>query len=166
MGSAGLLPREERQGACKAQCPSRIVPHQVRGTSRRWGSSPRCSTWCSIRCSTFCVVFRLLFLRKSFQINRLRTFWIYPHQPPQISQLSLSCDNQRSKKASVVRHRGFFVFSFALRAHRIVGYERDVISDIATGVTVLHKLFQLQRYRSLVLCVVSPCFANGERSSH
>ena len=72
---------------------------------------------------------------------------------------------QRSK-ASVVRHRGFFVFSFALRAHRIVGYERDVISDIATGVTVLHKLFQLQRYRSLVLCVVSPCFANGERSSH
>ena len=36
---------------------------------------------------------------------------------------------QRSK-ASVVRHRGFFVFSFALRAHRIVGYERDVISDI------------------------------------
>lgn len=83
MGSAGLLPREERQGACKAQCPSRIVPHQVRGTSRRWGSSPRCSTWCSIRCSTFCVVFRLLFLRKSFQINRLRTFWIYPHQPPQ-----------------------------------------------------------------------------------
>ena len=72
---------------------------------------------------------------------------------------------QRSK-ASVVRHRGFFVFSFALRAHRIVGYERDVISDISTGVTVLHELFQLQRYRSLVLCVVSPCSANGERSSH
>ena len=72
---------------------------------------------------------------------------------------------QRSK-ASVVRHRGFFVFSFALRAHRIVGYERDVISDISTGVTVLHKLFQLQRYRSLVLCVVFPCSANGERSSH
>ena len=57
----------------------------------------------------------------------------------------------------MVRHRGFFVFSFALRAHRIVGYERDVISDIATGVTVLHKLFQLQRHSSLVLGVVSPC---------
>ena len=67
---------------------------------------------------------------------------------------------QRSK-ASVVRHRGFFVFSFALRAHRIVGYERDVISDISTGVTVLHELFQSQRHSSLVLCVVSP-YARGE----
>ena len=72
---------------------------------------------------------------------------------------------QRSK-ASVVRHRGFFVFSLALRVHRIVGYERDVISDISTGVTVLHELFQLQCHSSLVLCVVSPCSANGERSSH
>ena len=70
----------------------------------------------------------------------------------------------------MVRRRGFFVFSFALRVHRIVGYGRDVISDISTGVTVLHKLFQLQRHSSLVLGVVSPCHAmpsvNGHRIEH
>ena len=37
---------------------------------------------------------------------------------------------QRSK-ASVVRHRGFFVFGFALRVRRIVGCWRDVSSDIS-----------------------------------
>ena len=79
------------------------------------------------------------------------------------------------QKASVVSRRGFFVFSFALRVHRIVGYGRDVISDISTGVTVLHKLFQLQRHSSLVLGVVSPCHVmschvmpsvNGHRIEH
>ena len=70
------------------------------------------------------------------------------------------------QKASVVRRRGFFVFSFALRVHRIVGYGRDVISGISTGLTVLHKLFQLRRHSALALCVVSPCFANGNRIEH
>ena len=99
-------------------------------------------TWCSIRCSNF-VLFFVRPLKKSFKVNSLRQFWIYPHQPP-----------HRIRK-SPVSEPGFFISALRLQfrlqihaGHHHTGHQAGLINEVST--------WSAQRPLMLRYCLASP----------